>query len=193
MKPFLAYIIAVLVSGCGVSIRSDSKPASDSLSGTYRYVGLGALSPSDLPNPLIEFENITEPCDIELNHEGRLFKALYKNGTGSLVSRTVDLNKEKRDISWENNELVTTKRVPVTGPIILPLPGRHYRGTRLFRDKDGNLVVVGFFEEKGLFWTDYSEQEIVLETKRVWASRRDRQAAERQGVTPDLNRRGGVR
>ncbi|MBT8044939.1 MAG: hypothetical protein KJO79_08305, partial [Verrucomicrobiae bacterium] len=77
----------------------------------------------------------------------------------------------KRGISWDNNELVTTKRVPVTGPIILPLSGKHYRGTRLFRDKDGNLVVVGFFEEKGLFWTDYSEQEIVLEMKKVWTSR----------------------
>lgn len=174
VKPFLIFIFAALVSGCGISIRSDSKPAIDSLSGTYRYVGLGFLSPSELPNPLIDFENIAEPCDIEVSHDGSMLKALYKSGTGSSVSRTIDLNKLKKGISWANNELVTTKRVAVTGPIILPLPGTHYRGTRLFRDKDANLVVVGFFEEKGLFWTDYSEQEIVLEIKKNWTSRRDR-------------------
>lgn len=67
------------------------------------------------------------------------------------------------------------------------------RGTRLFRDKGGNLVIVGFFEEKGLFWTDYSEQEIVLEMKKDWTSRRDRRAAERQGVTSDLDLRGDAR
>ena len=131
------------------------------------------MSPSELPNPLIEFENITGPCDVELSHEGLVFKARYEGGAGSPVSRTVDLGKEQRGVSWENNELVTTRRVPVTGPIILPLPGRHYRGTRLFRDKDGNLVVVGFFEEKGLFWTDYSEQEIVLEMKKDRTPRRE--------------------
>ena len=166
MKPFGICIIAALVSGCGVSIRSQSKPASDSLSGTYRYIGIGSFAPAQFPNPLVDFENITEPCDVEVRHEGRVFKALYKSGTGSPVSRTVDLNIEKKGISWENNELVTTKRVPVTGPVILPLPGRHPRGTRLFRDKDGSLVVVGFFEEKGLFWTDYSEQEIVLQMRK---------------------------
>lgn len=166
MKPFFICMFAALVSGCGVSVRSQSEPASDSLSGTYRYVGLGSLSPSELPNPLIEFENITEPCDVEVSHEGRMFEAVYRNGTGSPVNRTVDLNEAKKGISWQDNELVTTRRVSVTGPVILPLPGKHYRGTRLFRDKDGNLVVVGFFEEKGLFWTDYSEQEIVLQMKK---------------------------
>ena len=165
MKQCLICIFAALVSGCGISIRSQFKPASDSLSGTYRYVGLGSFVPAQFPNPLIEFENIAEPCDVEVSQEGRIFETHYRSSTGSPVSRTVDLSNKKKGIAWENRELVTTESVPVTGPMILPLPAIHYRGTRLFRDGDGNLVVVGFFEEKGLFWTDYSEQEIVLRMK----------------------------
>lgn len=165
MKPILICLLAALVSGCGLSIRTQSKPASEDLSGTYRYVGLGSFSPEQFPNPLIEFENIAGPCDVKVSHDGRIFKAHYKDRSGSPVSRIVDLDKKKKGISWKNRELITTKRVPTEGPIILPLPAMHHRGTRLFRDGEGNLVVVGFFEEKGLFWTDYSEDEIILERK----------------------------
>ena len=165
MKTFSIFTCAALLSGCGVSIRSQSKPAFDNLSGNYRHVGLGSSTPEEFPNPLIEFEDVAVPCDIEVSHEGHTIKAHYRSGTGSPVIAIVDLDKTSHDTCWKNGELVTTKRVPVEGPVILPLPARHYRGTRLFRDKDGNLVVVGFFEEKGLFWTDYSEQEIILERK----------------------------
>jgi hypothetical protein len=166
MNPFLICMLAVLISGCGVATRSLSKPAFDNLSGTYRYVGLGSFTPSDFPNPLIEFANITVPCDVEVSQEGRIFTVLYRSSIGSPVRSTVDLNKRIDGVSWEDNELVTTKRVPVSGPIILPLPGRHYRGTRLFQDENGNLVIVGFFKEKGLFWTDYSEEKIILQRRK---------------------------
>jgi hypothetical protein len=165
MKPILICILAALVSGCGLSIRSQSKPACNDLSGTYRYVGLGTFTPAQFPNPLVEFENIAVPCDIQIIHEGRGFQTHYKDKSGSPVSKTLDLNQKQKGISWDNRELVTTKRVPVEGSIILPLPGKHFRGTRLFRNEDGNLVVVGFFKEKGLFWTDYSEDEMTLERK----------------------------
>lgn len=166
MKVLVICILAALTAGCGVSIRSPSKPAFDNLSGTYRYVGLGSFEPAQFPNALIDFENITNPSEIEVRHEGRIITTLYKSSTGSPVSTTVDLDKETKGISWKNRELVTNKKVPVTGPIILPLPGKHYRGSRLFQNRDGNLVVVGFFEERGLFWTDYDEEEVILERKK---------------------------
>ena len=46
--------------------------------------------------------------------------------------------------------------------------GRHFRGSRIFRAEDGDLHVVGVFEERGwmffLFpFTDHHEDELVLE------------------------------
>lgn len=166
MTPFALCILVALVSGCGLTIRAPSTPAFDNLSGTYTYVGLGSFAPWQFPNPLIDFKHIDEPCDVEVRHEEGIIRTVYTNSLGSPVSRTVDLNKKGKGISWKTNELVTTQRVPIAGPIILPLPGRHYRGTRIFLDRDGNLVVVGFFKERGLFWTDYSEDEIILKRKK---------------------------
>ncbi len=166
MKQFLSCILVALFTGCGVTIHSPSKPGFDNLSGTYRYVGLQTFTSAEFPNPLIDFANIAAPCDIEVSQDGLIFTVLYRSRNGLPVKTTVDLNKSLKGVSWEENELVTNNRESVSGPIILPLPARNYRGTRLFRDGNGNLVIVGFFMEKGLFWTDYAEKEIILQIKK---------------------------
>lgn len=166
MKWLFLCLVTVLASGCGATMRSEIKASNDNLSGTYRYNGLGEHSADHFPNPLIDLSEIVEPSDvIILQHEGYL-QATYLSSVDESVTTGVNLDElENGNVVWRDNMLTTTTRVPITGAAILPLPARHYRGTRILVGDGGELYIVGFFREKGLFFTDLWEDELLLKRR----------------------------
>lgn len=162
LKCLVLYLVA-LVSGCGSNVRSDVKPGFDNISGIYRYAGLGQYAAEQFPNPLIDLSDINEGSDVTIVHNDRLFEVAYFSSDGAAVNTTINLSDlNGGNVVWRNSMLTTTERIPVMGAPILPLPAKHTRGSKVLRGEDGNLYIIGFFREKGLFFTDYWEHEIML-------------------------------
>jgi len=168
----------MLVSACGAKQLSETKSGFNNISGTYRYVGVGSYTPvisSDMyPNPLIDMSDIAKPSDVIIKQRGTEFQVTYSSrANGSKpVSKTINLNDlsngnlnklNSEKVIWHNGVLKTTKRIPIKGPKILPLPGRHYSGTRILKSENGNLYIISFFKEKGLFFSDVFEDDVVFE------------------------------
>jgi len=155
--------IFLLATGCGSTSRSNIKPGYDNLSGIYTFEGLGGYAASQFPNPLVNFDDITEPTDITIVQTDGFIQASYLSSSGATVMNVIDLNDPGNSgATWRESTLTSSGRVPVTGAPILPLPARHYRGTRILRGEDGNLYFIGTFEERGLGFTDYWENELLL-------------------------------
>jgi len=157
-------IIGFMASGCSSSSRSNIQPGFDNLSGTYRFTGLGFYAAADYPNPLIDLSDIETPSDISIVQTEDVIESIYLSSSGESVYNTLNLtNSQNGTTVWRDSVLTTTERVPVQGAPILPLPAKHYRGTRIVKDQAGDLYIIGFFREKGLFFTDYSEYELLLQ------------------------------
>lgn len=160
----LLLLVAAFVAGCGSTMRSDINAGFDDLSGNYRYTGLEQYSADQFPNPLINLSDIAIPSDVYILQSDEFIQVAYTSNTGEAVNNTVILNDpDNSDTVWRDSMLTTTNKVPVTGAPILPLPAKHYRGTRILRAEDGNLYFIGFFEEKGFLFTDYWEHELLFQ------------------------------
>ncbi len=168
MRPRGALWLLLLLAACGADRRVAARPSGSDLSGTYRFTGMGELSPGQLPNPLIDFSVLAAPGEVVVTQNGHRLKASWVDGSGTARSGSVWFAALGDDVSWEDGVLTTWTEVPVRGPIILPGWARQFRGSRIFRAEDGDLHVVGVFEERGwmlfLFpFTDHHEDELVLE------------------------------
>jgi len=164
MELLLLLLVTAMVSGCGMESRSSVIAGYDNISGTYFYTGLGNYSADQFPNPLVDFANISASSDVNIEQTDNVFRVAYITDIGDSVTKIVDLSdKSYNNTVWHNSMLTTTERVPVSGPPILPLPAKHYRGTRILRGEDGNLYFIGFFKEKGFLFTDYSETDLMLQ------------------------------
>jgi len=163
-KRFVLLLVAIVVCSCSSTMRSEIKPGFDDLSGIYRYTGLTGYSAAEFPNPLIDFYEIAEPSDVTIVQTETAIQATYLTEQGEAITNEVSLTNQGESASvWQNSVLTTNNRVPIVGAPILPLPAKHYRGTRILRGEDGNLYVIGTFKEKGFLFTDYWENELMLE------------------------------
>jgi len=164
LRLFFLLLVCAMVSACGMNSRSSVIAGYNNISGTYFYTGLGNYTADQFPNPLIDFADISPSSDINIVQTESLFRVDYITIVGDSVTKTVDLDDDSySNVLWRDSMLITTERVPVTGPPILPLPAKHYRGTRILRGEDGNLYFIGFFKEKGFLFTDYSEIDLMLQ------------------------------
>lgn len=146
-------VLATLLVGCITNVRVAGKPASTNLSGVYRFEGTGRVRPEQLANPLVDWSNIAESSKLELDQRNneRIY-ARYTDRSGRLVERYVTLRNPPRGASFRRGQLSLKKRVPVSTLDAKIFPGfaSQFHGTRFFKDKDGNLLVVGSFTEVGL-------------------------------------------
>jgi len=161
LKMFFLLLVAAIASACGMNSRSSIVAGYDNISGTYYFTGLGNYSADQFPNPLIDFSGVSTPSDVNIEQTDNVIRAAYITNAGESVIKTVNLS-DNSNVIWRDSMLTTTEKVPVVGPAILPLPAKHYRGTRILRGEDGNLYIIGFFKEKGFLFTDYSEHELML-------------------------------
>lgn len=164
LKLFFLLLVGVLVSACGMDSRSSVIAGYDNISGTYHYNGLGDYSADLFPNPLIDFADISVSSDVIIEQADNRFRVAHITVVGDSVTKTVDLNNGSySNVIWRDSMLITTEKASASGPPILPLPAKHYRGTRILRGEDGNLYFIGFFKEKGFMFTDYSEIDLMLQ------------------------------
>ena len=164
LKRVVLLLLPIIVCGCGSTIQSDVKPGFDELSGIYRFIDLNGFSAEEFTNPLIDFNEIAEPSDVTIVQSTTIIQATYLTDEGEAVTNQFNLTGENNSTSvWQNSVLTTSNEVPVTGAPILPIPAKHYRGSRILRGEDGNLYVIGTFKEEGFLFTDYWENELMLE------------------------------
>ena len=160
--------IVALLAGCSTNVRVTATPGSTDLTGWYRFEGTDKVKPDDFPNPLIDWVDVALSSKIELDQtNGERIVARYTDKSGESVEKVVLLGNAPAGTAFKNGELSFQKRIPIQGPRILPGLTRHFVGTRYFKDRDGNLRVVGFFTERGLMlflfpFTDHYEYEFVL-------------------------------
>ncbi len=157
-------LFAIAVSGCGSSHRSDIRPGYSDLSGVYLFSGLANYSADQFPNPLINLNDIASPSDVTIIQSESTIEANYLSASGAAVSSSVSLtNSAESGVEWQNSVLSSNSEVPIEGASILPLPAKHYRGTRILRGEDGHLYLIGTFKEKGFLFTEYWEHELKFE------------------------------
>jgi hypothetical protein len=170
-------LIVVLFAWCGVlcvfphahGLAASAQPAGD-LTGIYVFPGLDKFAPGQFPNPLIDFSEISPGAEIRVIQQAATLEVRYRSRAGKAVTRSIAIRALPTGSRWEKGALITEQRVPVGDGFILPGAARHYRGSRVFKDAQGDLHVAGSFTERGLMlfvipFTDHDEFELVLKKR----------------------------
>lgn len=85
-------MITIMLTACGLDMRSDSKAATDNISGTYIYAGLAECQASQFPNPLIDLNNIKKSSEVIIKHNDGKFEVSYLSKKGKPINKILDLN-----------------------------------------------------------------------------------------------------
>lgn len=162
-----ACVIAAVLAGCSTNVRVTAKPGAANLSGTYRFAGIDKARPEEFPNPLIDWADVTlhSKVTLEQTNDARIV-ARYTSTRGNLVEREV-LPNRAAGATFQKGMLTFKERAPLVDAPMFPGRVKQFRGSRYFKDAEGNLRVIGFFTETGwmLFFipfSDHYEQELIL-------------------------------
>ncbi|MBB5205654.1 hypothetical protein HNQ51_002981 [Inhella inkyongensis] len=120
-----------------------------SLSGSYRFRGLGTQRAQHFPNPWVDLEALQPDSLLTLSQTRETLNWRWQHRDGQWVERSLALHAPGPGVQWQDGVLSHEQEVPVRGVPILPGQVRHHRGLRVYRSNDGRLMLEGTFRETG--------------------------------------------